>query len=69
MTAMQPEKLRAARMIVRPMLADQAKWKRLTQRDYLLYLLGAIQRAPYPATRIVDARDVLGRLNGMGGEW
>lgn len=65
----QPEKLRAARMTVRPMTSDIARWKRLTQRDYLLYLVGAIQRVTFKETRIADAREVLERLNGMGGEW
>ncbi|WP_321894553.1 hypothetical protein [Paraburkholderia heleia] len=69
MTALQPEKLRAGLMKVRPMLADVAKWKRLTQRDYLLYLVGAIGRVQFKQTRIDDAREVLERLNGMGGEW
>ncbi|PRY03809.1 hypothetical protein [Paraburkholderia sp. BL25I1N1] len=65
----QPEKLRAARMKVRPMTIDQQRWKRLTQRDYLLYLVGAIQRLQFNEARIADAREVLERLNGMGGEW
>jgi hypothetical protein len=65
----QPEKLRAARMKVRPAMADHAQWKRLTQRDYLLYLVGAIQRASFKDTRITDARDVLLNLNGLAGQW
>ena len=69
MTAMQSEKLHAGRMKVRPMTGDLARWKRLTQRDYLLYLVGAIQRVTFKDTRIADARDVLMRLNGMAGEW
>jgi hypothetical protein len=66
---MQPEKLRAARMTVRPMTGDLARWKRLTQRDYLLYLVGAIQRVTFKDTRIADARNVLANLNGLGGQW
>lgn len=66
---LQPEKFRPARMKVRPPMADQAQWQRLTQRDYLLYLLGAIQRAAFKNTRIDDARDILVKLNGMGGQW
>jgi hypothetical protein len=65
----QPEKLRATRMTVRPMAGDLARWKRLTQRDYLLYLVGAIQRITFKDTRIADARDVLHNLDGLGGQW
>jgi len=68
-STVQPEKLRATRMIVRPMAGDVARWKRLTQRDYLLYLVGAIQRVTFKGTRIADARDVLHNLNGIGGQW
>jgi len=56
-------------MTVRPMAGDLARWKRLAQRDYLLYLVGAIQRVTFKGTRIVDAREVLQNLNGMGGQW
>ncbi len=69
MTLAQPTKLRPTVMKVRPLLADANRWKRLTQRDYLLWALGAIHRAQYPATRVADAREVLERLNGMAGEW
>jgi hypothetical protein len=56
-------------MTVRPMTGDPARWKRLTQRDYLLYLVGAIERAEYKQTRIDDACVVLHRLGGIGGDW
>lgn len=56
-------------MKVRPAMANQEQWKRLTQRDYLLYLVGAIQRVTFRQTRIADAREVLGRLGGIAGTW
>ncbi|MFK4442881.1 hypothetical protein ABH944_002990 [Caballeronia udeis] len=66
---LQPEKLRPARMKVRPSTGDQAQWKRLTQRDYLLYLVGAIQRMSRGHVWNDDVRRVLQKLDGLGGQW
>lgn len=64
-----PEKLRVTPMKVRPMAGDLARWKRLTQRDYLLWLVGTIQCIQFKSTRINGARDVLERLGGMAADW
>lgn len=69
MTEIQPAKLRPGVMKVRPAMADTDRWNRLTQRDYLLWAVGAIERATYKATRIEDARGALSELNGMAGAW
>lgn len=68
----QPEKLRPRCQVARPVPTEAGAyehWKRETQRSYLLYLVGAIQRVTYKDTRIADARTVLLKLNGLGGEW
>ncbi|RQS22458.1 MULTISPECIES: hypothetical protein [unclassified Burkholderia] len=64
-----PEKLRLTPMKVRPMVGDLSRWKRLTQRDYLLWLVGTLQCVEFKKTRIDDARDVLERLGGMAAAW
>jgi hypothetical protein len=45
------------------------EWTRHTQRIYLLYLVGAIQCLKYRESSIANARQVLLKLNGLGGEW
>lgn len=44
-------------------------WTRETQRHYLRYLIGAIARITYRESSIANARHVLMKLNGIGGEW
>ncbi|CAD6548766.1 hypothetical protein LMG28727_04888 [Paraburkholderia kirstenboschensis] len=69
MIDIQPAKLRPGVMKVRPAMPDKERWNRLTQRDYLLWAIGAIERVTYKATRIEDARGALYELNGMAGAW
>ena len=45
------------------------EWTRHTQRLYLLYLVGACQRLEYRESSLHNARYVLVKLNGLGGEW
>ncbi|MGV7244537.1 hypothetical protein [Caballeronia sp. M23-90] len=66
---LQPAKLRPTCMKVRAPMADQAQWNRLTQRDYLLYLVGAIQRMSRGHVWDDSVRTVLHKLGGMGGQW
>jgi hypothetical protein len=49
--------------------SDIDAWTRRTQRNYLLYLVGAIQRLTYRESSIANVRHVLAKLNGLGGEW
>ena len=44
-------------------------WTRETQRHYLRYLIGAIERLTYRESSIANARYVLMKLNGLAGEW
>lgn len=70
--AAQPEKLRPTCAPVVPMPTGKAEleeWTRVTQRTYLLYLVGAIARVTYRESSIANARHVLMKLNGLGGEW
>ncbi|MFM0566946.1 hypothetical protein PQQ88_01180 [Paraburkholderia caledonica] len=69
MIDIQPAKLRPGVMKVRPAMGDKDRWNRLTQRDYLLWALGAIGRVTYKATYMEDARTALHKLNGIAGEW
>lgn len=44
-------------------------WTRETQRLYLLYLIGAIQRLTYRESSLANIGPILMKLNGLGGEW
>lgn len=48
---------------------ELSMWVRETQRIYLLYLIGAIQRLTYRESSLANIRYVLLKLNGLGGEW
>ncbi|NML34552.1 hypothetical protein [Paraburkholderia antibiotica] len=79
--AAQPEVLRPSCVPATPMPTTKPEldaWVRTTQRIYLLYLVGAIQRLKYRDSSIANARYVLLianaryvllKLNGMGGQW
>jgi hypothetical protein len=70
--AAQPEKLRPSCAPVPPVPTAKPEldaWVRDTQRRYLLYLVGAIARMTYRDSSIANARYVLQKLNGLGGEW
>jgi len=70
--AAQPEKLRPTCAPAVPMPTGKAEldeWTRVTQRAYLLYLVGAIARITYRESSIANARHVLMKLNGLGGDW
>jgi hypothetical protein len=67
-----PEVLRPRCEPARPVPAGGPEldaWTRETQRIYLLYLVGAIQCLRYRESSIANVRYVLGKLNGLGGEW
>lgn len=67
-----PEKLRPSCIPAVPMPTskpDLDAWTRNTQRIYLLYLVGAIHSMTYRESSIANARYVLLKLNGLGGEW
>lgn len=68
----QPEILRPNDAVAEPRpdtQSDLDAWTRRTQRIYLLYLVGAIQRVVYRESSITNVRYVLLKLNGLGGEW
>lgn len=70
--AEQPEVLRPSDAAPGPRPETQSDldaWTRRTQRIYLLYLVGAIQRLTYRESSIANVRYVLLKLNGLGGEW
>ena len=70
--AAQPEILRPCDAAAEPRpdtQSDLDAWTRRTQRIYLLYLVGAIQRLTYRESSIANVRHVLVKLNGLGGEW
>ncbi|WP_042299016.1 hypothetical protein [Paraburkholderia kururiensis] len=68
-----PEKLRAQPLAMharKPEGGPQLdEWTRVTQRLYLLWLVGTLARNTYRDSSIVNARQVLRKLNGLGGEW
>jgi hypothetical protein len=67
-----PEKLRPSCAPALPVPTGKAEleeWTRVTQRIYLLYLVGAIARVTYRESSIANARYVLMKLNGLGGQW
>jgi hypothetical protein len=70
--AAQPEVLRPSDAAAEPRPDTQSEldaWTRRTQRIYLLYLVGAIERITYRESSVANARQVLLKLNGIGGEW
>ena len=70
--ALLPEKLRPQCAPAAPVPTDGAQleqWARVTQRIYLLYLIGAIARGIYRDSSEANAPYVLMKLNGLGGEW
>jgi len=67
-----PEKLRPQCAPAAPVPTGGAQleqWVRVTQRIYLLYLVGAIARGVYRDSSEANAPYVLMKLNGLGGEW
>jgi hypothetical protein len=68
-----PEKMRAdpvAMHAPKPAAGAQLdEWTRKTQRLYLLWLVGAINRFQYRESCIANAREILFKLNGLGGTW
>ncbi|WP_146153222.1 hypothetical protein [Paraburkholderia fungorum] len=67
-----PEKLRPQCAPALPVPTGGAQlehWARVTQRIYLLYLVGAIARGIYRDSSEANAPYVLMKLNGLGGEW
>lgn len=69
--ALLPEKLRPQCTPAAPVPAAGAQldaWARVTQRIYLLYLVGAIARGVYRDASEANAPYVLMKLNGLGGE-
>ncbi|CAB3742660.1 hypothetical protein LMG24238_06919 [Paraburkholderia sediminicola] len=67
-----PEKLRPQCAPAAPVPqggAQLEQWARVTQRIYLLYLVGAIARGVYRDSSEANAPYVLMKLNGLGGEW
>ena len=67
-----PEKLRPQCVPAPPVPTGGAQleqWARVTQRMYLLYLIGAIARGVYRESSEANAPYVLMKLNGLGGEW
>lgn len=67
-----PEKLRPSCTPMPAMPTSKTEldaWTRNTQRIYLLYLVGATHSMTYRESSIANARYVLLKLNGMGGEW
>lgn len=70
--AAQPEVLRPKCQAVSPVPKGGAEldaWTRETQRIYLLYLVGALARLKYRDSSMANARGVLFKLNGLGGQW
>ncbi|WP_454825383.1 hypothetical protein [Paraburkholderia xenovorans] len=67
-----PEKLRPQCTPALPVPSGNAEldaWNRTTQRIYLLYLIGAIERGVYRDASEANAPYVLMKLNGLGGQW
>lgn len=67
-----PEKLRPQCAPAAPVPTGGTQleqWARVTQRIYLLYLVGAIARGIYRDSSEANAPYVLMKLNGLGGEW
>lgn len=67
-----PEKLRPKCAPAAPVPTGGAQleqWARITQRIYLLYLVGAIARGIYRDSSEANAPYVPMKLNGLGGEW